>query len=140
MELEWNFLPILAINLGQVFRNCFVRAQRSHLKKTNVFRKATSFFLFLDFQRNVFWALGNENIGMFVKTEFCLFTEICFEKTKIKQFLVCFLLDFRRKLSEILANYLGASLSELPCKCPDESFGKKVLDNLFSSVMMSRRN
>ena len=36
-----------------------------------------------------------------------------------------FFLEFRRKLSEILANYLGASLSELPCKCPDESFGKK---------------
>ena len=76
---------------------------------------------------------------MFVKTKLYPFTEYCFEEKKIKQFLVCFFLVFRQKLSEILANYLGATLSELPCKCPDESFGKKVLDNFFSSVMMSRK-
>ena len=69
---------------------------------------------------------------MFIKTEFYLLTEFFFEKKKIKQFLVCFFLDFRRKIFEILANYLGASLSELPCKCPDESFGKKFWRNFFS--------
>ena len=40
--------------------------------------------------------------------------------------------DFGRQLFEIVANYLGATLSELPCKCPEESFGKKTEETFFS--------
>ena len=76
---------------------------------------------------------------MFVKTEFYLFREIFLRKRKPKNSYL-FFLDFGRNLFEIPANYLGASVSELPCKCPDESFVKKVLHNFFSSVMMSRKN
>ena len=44
-----------------------------------------------------------------------------------------FFSDFRRQLLEIVAKYLGATLSELRCKCPEESFGKKTEEN-FSSL------
>ena len=71
---------------GQVCRNCIVSAQRSHLKKTVVFRKANSLFFVFGFLPWSFWALGNENIGMFVKTEFYPFTETFFEEKKLTCF------------------------------------------------------
>ena len=40
--------------------------------------------------------------------------------------------DFRRQLFEIVANYSRETLSELPCKCPEESFGKKTEEIFFS--------
>ena len=53
---------------------------------------------------------------------------------KFQQFPV-FFPDFRRKLFEFLAKYLEATLSEPPCKCTEESFGKKI-EAIFISLFL----
>ena len=43
-----------------------------------------------------------------------------------------FFSDFWREVLETVADYLGATLSELPCKCPVESFGERNVNKYFS--------
>ena len=62
LELAGTSLKFLPKNLRQICQNCIVRAQRSHLKKTSVFRNANSlcFFVFGFLVEN-FWAVGKKN-------------------------------------------------------------------------------
>ena len=126
------FLQIPAKNFGPFCRNCIVGGQRSLLQKTSVSGKANSLscFWFRIFSvRSLVYLQKNIGKLSFVKIEFHPFIGISWGQ-KTEKFLVR-LSDFRRKQFKVLARYLVATLSELPCKCPDESFGKKMEDFFF---------
>ena len=67
LELEWTFLQIPVKNLGQICRNCIIRGQRSHLKKTSVFRKAISLSVVFGFLIESFWAVGKKGYASLSK-------------------------------------------------------------------------
>ena len=127
--------------MGQEFRNCIVSAQRKHLKKTNVFRKANSVLFVFGFLAWSFWVLGNENIGMFIKTEFYPFTEICFAKKKSNNFLFVFFWILGKNFSKFyLITWRHLCWNCLVSVQMNLSLWKKVLDIFFSSVMMSQKS
>ena len=61
LELERIFFQILAENLGQVCRNCIVRGQTSHSRKTNGFRKAKSLSFVFGFLVECFRDVGKKH-------------------------------------------------------------------------------
>ena len=124
--------------MGQVFRNCIIRAQRSHLKKTNVFRKASSLFFFWLFSVTVLGSGQWKHRHVCQKWILSLHRNFFWGKEN-QTFSGLFSLDFRRNLFEILANYLGHPCRSCLVSVQMNHLGKKVLDNFFSSVMMSRK-
>ena len=130
LEFERFFFQILTENLGQVCRNYIVRGETSHSGKTNGFRKANSWSFVFGFLVESFWFSAKKYRHV---CQNCILSLTGRNWGRMfEQFCQClFFSDFRRQLFEIVANYSGKTLSELPCKCPEESFGKK-LKKLFS--------
>ena len=97
----------------------------SHSKKTNGFRKAKSLSFAFGFLVESFWISAKKYRHVWQNCILSLTGKNW--GRRFEQFCQClFFSDFRRQLFEIVAIYLGATLSELPCKCPEESFGKKM--------------
>ena len=132
LELERFFFQILAKNLGQVCRNCFVRGQTSHSKETNGFRKANSLSFVFGFLVESFRDVGKKTSACLSKVHSILSQEK-FKDTALNNFLFVFS-DFRPEVLETVADYLRATLSELPCKCPVESFGERNVKKCFFFV------
>ena len=125
--------------MGQVFRNCILPAQRSYLKKTNVFRKANSFFLFSDFKRKVFGLSARKRSACLSKLNSIPSQKNFLRERKSNIFLFVFFRDFGRKFFEILANYLAQPCRNCLVSVQRNHLGRKVFDNFFSSVMMNRK-
>ena len=129
LDLE-RFFPKYWQKIGASLSELHCTCQTSHSKKTNGFRKANSLSFVFGSLVESFRYVGKKTSACLSKVHSILSQEK-FKDKSLNNFLFVFS-DFRRQLFELVADYLVATLSELPCKCPVESFGERNVNKYFS--------